>query len=185
MPLRFIAVALSLRRASRLRRVAALASNRANMSRRLLPQLRLSARLLKLGSNCMPLCGAICNRGPRVPYSSRFLIPAKTQNVQMLTCIGAQRPFDADEPHAITLRIQKNSKEDRTEKLRAFSQTLLSVAALLNKWRAARQMLCKRKILGINKPCRHELRHREISIIISARLQHEFTTTRSRSSAMK
>ena len=118
MPLRFIAVALSLvslRRASRLRRVAALASNRANMPRRLLPQLRLSARLLNLSSNCMPLCGGICNRGPRVPYSSRFLFLAKTQNVQMLTRIGAQKPFDVDEPHAITLRMQKSSKEARTE----------------------------------------------------------------------
>ena len=90
MPLRPIAAALSLRRAPRLRRVAALASNRANSLRRLLPRLRLSTRLPKLGANCMPLCGAIWNREPRVPYSFCCLFPAKTQDVRMLTRIDAQ-----------------------------------------------------------------------------------------------
>ena len=64
----------------------------------------------------------------------------------MLNCIDPQKQSDVDERHAIALRIQANSKEARTGKLRAFSQTLLSFTALWNKWRAALQMFCKRKI---------------------------------------
>ena len=99
------------------------------------------------------------------------------------------KPFGADTLRAITPRTQTNNKinnkETRTEKLHAFSQKLLSFAALFNKLRTAQQTVCKTRNPRINKAHRHKPCHREMSVIIPPRIQNEFTTARSRSSAME
>ena len=173
MLLRPIAVALYLRRTPRLRCFAALASSRATSSRRMLPRLRLSTHLPKVDVNCMPLCSAIWKIELRVPYSFYCLLPAGgTQHMQMLTRIGAQSRSTPTNCMQSRYECTQTAKKNALKKRYAFSQTLLSVAALLIKWRAAQQMACKKKNLETTKPRRHKPRHRDISVSISPRAQN-------------